>query len=351
VGRSMRDLREATWMKSISAARLARRRRTRRALSRHLPAAFGRPEPPNCLSEQELLELADRLDFDRIARLFPHRGDVGTLSHVAWSGSAVAGLWTTHADPELVSLGGTLNLVFALADSLLDESHSGANCSIDVANLRSLRFVLTQLGEPPQSVPSSCEHMDAVEALFGSFVRSLRMRLKAHPDRLDRIEELIRDIHGSAVGIDRQWIEAKTLPVLLLAELDNTTSDPRRTIVGLCLGNVIRLLDDWDDVAEDRACGTANSFDCLLRWRCLSHRSRSALSDGWVRTTRYSISRRMALAQSIEDLAAAAESESQFVRGRLHWVLAGLLGDLPPLTSGALHLSRAGGVAPCLGPS
>ena len=317
------------WATAGARARTGTLSGVRRLLAALLPAT--KSATPPGLAPADIDELARRWRFDVLAAAFPQRGDVEVLKRVAWYGSAIAGIFAAD-DPACPArrnaqqCGALFHVAVALFDTCSDTRDRAAAGLIEALEPRRLRARLRQpLGARLASADPRC---DAVVALFDRVLEYAGLRFGGEPPVLDRLEALLTRMYTSEVEAGAERRAAKVLPVSFICAMADGSLDPARLQVHARFGALLALLDDCQDLNDDRMRGRANHFVCPHDARALraAHYLIMALWFALLDTATRSARIRRRLETELRELLAAAGALEAPRRSALIGLLQDLLG-------------------------
>lgn len=207
----------------------------------------------------ELRALADQLELERIAREVPARGDVERLIQIAWYGSAFADIACPGEHPHRAAAlrdGALFNLGIALVDSIVDDRRDARR---DVLARALSPFSLrARLAEgTPLDAPAGVQ---AIVRLFDEMLRSTAERWRGDQLVMARAGAMLSRMYDSEMLPRASRLDAKTLPTPFIALVSD--HDRRESVARAAerLGQLVAMLDDWQDLGDDLIHGRANMF-------------------------------------------------------------------------------------------
>jgi hypothetical protein len=316
----MRQLTHANWFASRVGAVGRGWISIRTALLRHLPTP--REATRLGLDDVALETLAARHQFDRLATLFPTRGDAAGLRRIARFGSQLAAIACIAAGldpiPPLLIEGARFNLGVALFDTIVDDDrrHLG-EAAVGLAPVLIHGHLVEGVPLPRSRDPGVELVIDLFRALFAS------VRERATAPHLSQLSDALSAMYISEVSEEGDPLAAKILPTRFFGQLVAPDEWKVLTLMQR-LGAFVARIDDWQDLPADIVAERPNAFlggnvstastqyTALRLWRVVGGR-----------VSHWEIGRRLALALDDVLIAArragpGAEAASvAFVRGLL----------------------------------
>jgi hypothetical protein len=213
------------------------------------------------LTATDLDELAAQLDFERLARCFPTRGNRERITQIAAFGSQLADIalpddTATHTRHEILVDGALFNVAVACFDTIVDEHRVLLPAARGALAPQYLRDAIVH-GRALERTGSHA--IDLLIGLFDVVLRSAWRRIAEARLRAN-VATLLESMYESELGLGKDALAAKTLPTIFIGEVSCADGSPRVRDLFARLAHFLALLDDWQDIAMDLIGGRPNVF-------------------------------------------------------------------------------------------
>ena len=213
--------------------------------------------------DDELSRFSEDFHLSSGANAVTSRGDVERLRTIAWWGSALAELVVERDSPardSILTEAAAFNLGVALFDSVVDDLRIPAAPLVEALEPERMS---ARLSNPEgRALESACgdSALELVVQLFDAMLSSAGRRLRARPDRRERLAIQLERMYASELGLAPDPFIAKLGPVLFIGAL--ATDSDRDDAVRLysALARFCLEWDDWQDMADDLSRFAPNAF-------------------------------------------------------------------------------------------